>query len=249
MASRLTFRDKCPDVAWQKQLRDKYLVEGTPPVPHLDVKRAIVRPISRRMAEQVILKYEWLGTMSGTSLHFGIFYGAFCAGVTCVGVNGNGTGGPWVAQYYGIERSGLCTLARGACVHWAPSGTNSKIVSLTCRLISKRANSKLIVAYSDSDAGEIGTIYQACNWIYVGLSKDYKKSEAISPDGRIYSDRWLEGNAAKSQYKTQKEYYNKLIDAGWTIQPMNMKGRYVYILDRSDKALVSRIESMRQPYP
>jgi hypothetical protein len=43
MASRLTFRDKCSGVAWQKQLRDHYIDEGMPNVPHLDLKRAIVR--------------------------------------------------------------------------------------------------------------------------------------------------------------------------------------------------------------
>lgn len=74
MVSRLTFRDKCPDVCWQKQLRDKYLAEGIPPVPNLDVKRAVVRPVSRHLAEQTIYKYEWLGTMAATSLHYGIFF-------------------------------------------------------------------------------------------------------------------------------------------------------------------------------
>ena len=61
--SRLTFRNAAGDVAWQKQLRDHYEAEGVPPVPHLDIKRAVVRPVSRKLAEQIILKYEWLGTM------------------------------------------------------------------------------------------------------------------------------------------------------------------------------------------
>ena len=40
--SRLVFRGKCDGVAWQKQIRDKYISDGTPDVPHLDVKKAIV---------------------------------------------------------------------------------------------------------------------------------------------------------------------------------------------------------------
>ena len=90
--SRSTFREAASDVAWQKQLRDRFESEGVPPVPHLDVKRAVVRPVSRRMAEQIILKYEWLGTMAQTGYHYGIFFGSYCAGVCCVAA-GAATGG------------------------------------------------------------------------------------------------------------------------------------------------------------
>lgn len=81
LVSRLTFREARADVAWQKQLRDRYLAEGTPPVPHLDVKRAEVRRVSRKLATQIILKYEWLGAMAQTGYHYGIFYGSACAGI------------------------------------------------------------------------------------------------------------------------------------------------------------------------
>ena len=82
--SRLVFRGKCDGVAWQKQIRDKYISEGTPDVPHLDVKKAIVRPVTRNLAKQIILKYEWLGTLVPAQLYYGIFFGNYCAGVTCV---------------------------------------------------------------------------------------------------------------------------------------------------------------------
>ena len=88
--SRLTFRKKAGAVCYQKQLRDQFIDEGVPPVPHLDLKRAVVRPVSRKTAEQIILKYEWLGTMAQTSQHFGVFFGPFCAGVCCVGTHCSG---------------------------------------------------------------------------------------------------------------------------------------------------------------
>jgi hypothetical protein len=117
LVQRSTFRDVCADVAWQKQLRDRYMVEGVPPVENLDVKRAVVRGVSRRLAEHVILKYEWLGTMARSAEHFGIFFGDYCAGVCCVCLNGVGTAGTSSNQEFGIERKDLATLARGACVH------------------------------------------------------------------------------------------------------------------------------------
>jgi len=247
--SRLTFRDKT-EVCWQRQLRDRFLEEGTPPVPHLDVKKAIVRQVSRRLTEQIILKYEWLGTMASTSLHYGIFFGAYCAGVACVAVNGVGTAGPYVHCQFGIKREKLATLARGACVHWAPVGTNSRLVSWVCRLLSIDNNSQVIIAYSDSDAGEIGTIYQACNWTYIGRSVGVARGDMqiISPSGRVLNKRAL-GKYARDGGCSIREMRARLKEGGWQEQSINPKHRYVYVLDRKNIELAARIERMRQPYP
>jgi len=245
--SRLTFREKAGAVCWQKQRRDRYLAEGVPPVPHLDVKRAIVRPISRAQAEQVILKYEWLGTMSPTSLHFGIFYGNYCAGVTCVGF-GASMAGAYHADQFGIGTGDLLTLARGACAHWAPSHSNSKLIGWTCRMVGARG--KLMWATCDTDAGEIGTIYQACNFVYIGASDGVTRAdrEIVAPSGRVYNQRSI-GGWAKTRKVRYESMKGALLDNGWSFQPGNPKHRYVYLLDRSDRGLVSRIESMRRPYP
>ncbi len=246
-ASRSTFRNKAGAVCWQKQLRDRFAAEGTPPVPHLDLGRAIVRPISRRLAEQVILKYEWLGTMSTTSLHFGIFFGPYCAGVTCVSIGAAMAGVTHHIQF-GVGRKELLTLARGACVHWAPPGTNSKLVAWTIRLLARAKAGKLIWATSDPDAGEIGTIYQACGWTYIGRSGAKTKNEIVSPKGRNYNVRNVTSWARKNGV-TFSKMFARLMAAGWTQQHSSAKGRYVAILDKTDKRLADTISRMSQPYP
>jgi len=243
--SRLTFRNKAGAVCWQKQLRDRYLVEGTPPVPHLDVKRAEVRRVSRRLAEQVILKYEWLGAMAQTGYHYGIFFGSYCAGVCCYAA-GAATGGVNSHMPFGIKSDELAVLARGACVHWAPKGTNSKLVSWACRLFAKDAPCKIVIAYSDTDAGEVGTIYQACGWIYIG--KGAATRQWLAPNGRIFDQKYP-WDRARSQGGTRAQWTARLRAAGWVEQASNPKHRYVQILDKSDQALVDRVSRMRQPYP
>lgn len=247
--SRLTFRKADTRVAWQKQLRDQFADEGVPPVPHLDLKLALVRPVSRRVAEQIILKYEWLGTMGpGTNFHYGIFFGNYCAGVCCFCVGGGG------ANIYAYKEFGLSSarelayLARGANVHWAPVGTNSKLVSWSCRLIAKDSGCKIALAYADTDAGEIGTIYQACNWVHIG--KGSSTRQWVSPTGRVL-DQKLPHNlmVRDGRRRTRMDYVRALRAAGWREQATNPKYRYVYILDRNDKALVARIERMAKPYP
>lgn len=247
--SRSTFRSVVSDVAWQRQLRDCHMAEGVPPVPHLDLKRAVVRPASRRLAEQIILKYEWLGTMAQTGYHYGIFFGAYCAGVCCVAA-GAATGGVNAASEFGLNARDLGTLARGACVHWAPPGTNSKLLAWTCRLLARSTHCRLLIAYSDTDAGEIGTVYQAANWVYIGRGKH--TTQFVAPNGRLYDQKVVydtrrrTGTLRSISWTAQRD---ALVMAGWREQRSNPKHRYVYILDRSDAALVSRVERMRQPYP
>lgn len=249
---RSTFRPKCSDIAWQKQLRDKYLEEDAPPVD-LDLKKATVRKISRRLAQQVIYQYEWLGTMAGTDTHYGIFFPGlddgleYCAGVCCVGTNGAGSAGIDRHHEFGIQPGELATLARGACVHWAPVGTNSKLVSWTCKLLAKDVpHTKIILAYADPDAGEIGQIYQACNWYHVGKTKG--NFQMISPEGRIM-DRKCVGDYAKKMGVDYRTARLRMLEVGWTQQPVSRKCKYAQIIDKSDKALKAHIEAMSLPYP
>ena len=218
---------------------------GAPAVPHLSVKAAIVRPVSRTFATAIIHRYEWLGTMAHSDVHFGIFFGQFCAGVTCVCTNGGGTAGAHAHKQFGIERRELATLVRGACVHWAPPNSNSKLVTWTCKLLAGRGQ-RLIWAFSDTDAGEIGTIYQACGWTCVGRTAPHE--EWVSPGGRVMN-RALPSQIVKRHGLTWDDATKALVDAGWKVQKDNRKLRYCKVLDAKDKRLVDKIESMRVPYP
>ena len=242
MELRLTFRNKV-DVCWQKQLRDKFNSEGVPPVPHLKVGNAIVRPITREMAKQIILKYEWLGTLGGNPTRFyGIFFGSFCAGVTCWAVGGWSM--PAISKMLGVGGNEISYLCRGACTHWAPKGTNSKLISVSSRM--EKAHSKIAIAFSDTDAGEIGTVYQAANWTFLGGGSVWV--QWVTPNGVIQNLNAMT-RMAKARKLTTAVFFNKCRLAGWTTQKSNPKGRYVYILDRTDKRLIDKVEAMRQPYP
>ena len=242
MDSRLTFREKCPSVCWQKQLRDKYLDEGVPDV-NLDLKKSFVRSVSRKTAEQIIYKYEWLGTMgAGVERSYGIFFGNYCAGVTTFANSG---AIPALVKTFHLTSPEVTYLTRGACTHWAPKGTNSKLISISC-LMEGKAGKKIVIAFADSDAGEVGTVYQASNWIYIGKGNSW--FQWVSPFGKILSSNSV--TKRRSNYDCRmKDLERGLIATGWAKQWSNPKGRYVYILDKKDHALRKIVESMRQPYP
>jgi hypothetical protein len=244
MMPRQTFRLPARDVAWQKQLRDRYAHEGTPPVPHLDLKRAEVRPVSRRLASQIILKYEWLGTMASTSHHYGLFFGAYCAGVTCFGFAAGAN--LYAHKPFEVERQELFYLARGACVAWAPPGANSKLVAWSCRLLGKATPAKLVIAYADTDAGEYGTIYQACNWVYIGLGASH--ADWIAPNGRVVNKIYYY-DLARTYGGTSTAWRHRLEADGWQRQRSNPKYRYVAVLEKTDTRLCATIAALAQPYP
>jgi hypothetical protein len=217
--------------------------EGLPPVS-LDVSTARVRPVSRRLGESIILKYEWLGTLgAGTQRCYGIFFGAYCAGVTTFA---NAGAIPAMMKTFRLDSTQLSYLARGACVHWAPPNTNSKLIAHSCRFERERG-AQLVIAFVDSDAGEVGTIYQACGWIYVGRGAS-TWFQWVSPLGRVWSSNSATKRCSMKGIKLAV-LERELVRAGWRKQLANAKGRYVCVLDRANAALVARVEHMRQPYP
>lgn len=231
--------------AWQRQVRDRYLHEGVPRnVPHLEVGKAWVRPVTRAFAKNIILKYEWLGTMRATALHYGIFFGECCAGVVCINLQGPS---PSVHNAFGVRPSEVAYLSRGACVHWAPPHSNSKLVGTVCRLLRWDApERKIVLAYADEDAGEIGTIYQACNWCYLGLGS--REKQFVSPEGRAYDKRIIY-DRVRTYGGTRTYWRERLAAEGWTHKYASAKHRYVCVLDKKDEALMERVRGSSQPYP
>jgi len=135
----------------------------------LDVspERAELREVDHRTAMAIIDKYEWLGTYCNAPLAaFGIYWDGNCGGVVAYGAPSP----PNVAtSALGEGAKFACQLARGACTHWAHEHAASKLISFSLREMGTRGYG-LAIAYSDPVAGEVGTVYQASNWTYCGLT-------------------------------------------------------------------------------
>ena len=151
-----------------------------------NISSAEVRPISYETAKSVIEKYEWLGTMPAVSrYYFGIFFGGCCGGVCVYGDEYSENLGVW--DKYGYTGK-IIALLRGACVHWAPPHAASKLTRESMRLLPPQY--KVVTCTTDSTAGEVGTIYQASGFDYVGV---------MSAGGKIASIRDKNGNAISSR--------------------------------------------------
>lgn len=237
-------------VCHQKKKRDEYLRLGSPDID-LDLKTARVRPVTRDFAKQIIMKYEWLGTMTSSTFHYGIFFGPFCAGVTCVCLGGV-TSAVQAAKMLGINDNELAGLLRGACVHWAPKGANSKLLAWTVKFLRRDTPARILLAYADTDAGEIGTVYQAAGWDYIG--KGISNLQFISPEGREYTNKLPYDICRKYGFKNFGknrigDITAKLLERGWTTKKSTAKHRYVVVMDQRDRLLRARIDQLKKPYP
>lgn len=252
MVSRSTNRPKQVDVCWQKVKRDK--VAKTPklaalfPSPSgLSLKAARVRRIGRPIAWKVISNFEWLGTLPPCSDYFGLFFGDYCGGVACYSIGSAGSA-MMMGPYLGVTQRDIAYLCRGACVHWCPSGAAPKLINVSARIAHESTGAKIAIAYSDTDAGEIGTVYQAAGWVCMGLGvKDW---QWVTPSGAT-RNRSTTRDVVRRNGCTWGEAIKALIAAGWRQQPVNPKWRYVKILGTgADYAsLLKRVNSLRVPYP
>ncbi len=235
--------------AHQRIIRDKLKEkEGELNKPsNLKVSKTIVKEISYEFAKNIILKYEWLGTMANTTRHFGIFFENKCGGVVCFGRSL--AGNCYIERMFGISKKELWVLARGACVHWAPVNTNSKLIGTSLKQLKKvEPNAKVVIAYSDPQAGEIGTVYQATNWLYLG--KGRSRTCVLKENGNIIHSRYF---SQKGGIKAMKKYIKE--NPGSRIyweKEQPKKGRYTFILanKKEKKKILEKIDKkIKTNYP
>ena len=75
-------------------------------------------------------------------------------------------------------------IARGACISWAPKNLGSWLIMNSVRWMVDNTEFRFFTAYSDPEAKELGTIYQACNFHYLGqkFGTGFQYLDPTNPD-------------------------------------------------------------------
>jgi len=105
----------------------------------------------------------------------------------------------------------------------------SFLIGNTIKMIDK----KIIISYSEPDFGHVGTVYQATNWIYTGLTE--KRTNRVAVDG--------------STTKHNRHECKKKEDTVLVVRPR--KHRYIYFnTDKwGRKTLLKKLKYKILPYP
>ncbi len=245
-------------ICHQRKIRDEMLAKEGCALGPYPLKKCKVLPISRKEATEVILKYEWLGTMPQVGRYF---YGLVRPDGRIIGATCFGTGpSPQARDFCGQENiSRVLCLERGACAPISNKGRKhadgaaSKLIMRSCKDLahSTRKSEQIgaFFAYSDQAAGELGTVYQAAGWIYIGHGVGRKKDDGriyrptgrfdyYTPEGERMTSRRMRQKLKKEGFPgTLKEWFPQVGEpTGWSRERQHEKHKYVLILAK-DMAL------------
>lgn len=120
----------------------------------------------------------------------------------------------------------IILLARGVNLHFCPKNANSHLIMESIKMLPPQY--QVVTCTVDALAGEVGTIYQSCNFVYVGVMRKGKDRTGCVIDGKLYGSR-----ALRQKFGTQKKeiILERCPNARFVKQ--KSKGRYFYF--RGDK--------------
>ena len=120
-----------------------------------------------------------------------------------------------------------------------PKNSESRVLGVVLRHLKRHTRTKFLVTYADPSAGHVGTIYQATNWLYTGLSQATAMLDL--GDGKPRHSRSV-GHGWGTHSNAHFESH------GLNVRRVEQspKHRYVYFLD---PAWSSRLHVPVLPYP
>jgi len=154
--------------------------------------------------KEFIQRHEWLGKMPNRPTHRFVVRlntkdSRPIAGV-CVMATPNA-----FSHILGKNNKDLEKLiSRGACISWAPKNMASHLIMTSIKWMVKNTSFRAYSAYGDPEAKELGTIYQACNFFYLGQGSGTVRQyyDHDHPERGWFSDREFR---KRSKYKMYAE--------------------------------------------
>lgn len=209
---------------------------GAGSTPSAALQAIQVYPVPFRIARCVIERDHYLHSMpGGTKLAFGVFAHNSLQGALTMGV------GPYGAPSLvaGAASDDCLTLTRLWLSGDLPRNSESRVLGIILRSLRRHTDLKFLLTYADPLHGHMGTIYQATNWLYIGLSQPMPLYDL--GDGRPRHSRSLShayGSHSMAHFR-RKDVVVKLL-------PQEPKHRYLYFLDPSWR---QRLVVPVLPYP
>jgi hypothetical protein len=144
-------------------------------------------------------------------------------------------------------------VSRGASASWTPKNLASAHIMWAIRWMVQNTDYRIFTAYADPEAKELGTIYQACNFTYLG--QRYGTTTMLRDPANLergwFTDRTLRSPSSFARYaKTlgvdwkrgqplsvgQRDVFNqyaKLVEAKCEVKRQPAKHKYMYILGKT----------------
>lgn len=197
------------------------------------------------MAMKVIIDHHYLHRPAPCSFAFGLFelngdYSGFFVMDRLVGVITYGTpsSAPLRSGLCGVEeKNNVIELTRLWIEDGTPKNAESYLIGNTLRMLNK----EIIVSFAEIEAGHVGTVYQATNFIYTGLSAKRTNwtIKGVELHGQTIADKY-----------TSKELKDLCGDRFY-LKDRPRKHRYVFFNchKKRRKQLLLKLRYGIEPYP
>lgn len=196
-----------------------------------------IQPISYKIAMDIVVSNHYLHRKAPCSFAFGMFEKQ-TNNIVGVVVYGTPSSAPLRRGVCGDdEAKNVIELTRLWIQDGTPKNSESFLIGNTIKLIDK----EIIVSYAEIQQGHTGTVYQATNWIYTGLSakRTNYTIKGVNLHCQTIADKY-----------TSRELREKFGD-NFSLQDRPRKHRYIFINanKKRKKQLLAKLKYKILPYP
>lgn len=137
-----------------------------------------VKEIEAKEARQIVKQYHYSGkVVANSKIHLGVFKGGVLVGCLQYGppMNGSKTSDKIIR---GVE---MMELNRMVMADSEPRNAESQAIACCNKWLKNNTSIKYILSFSDGKEGNVGYIYQATNWKYIGylLSNSFYELDGL----------------------------------------------------------------------
>lgn len=196
------FKDYNKNHCWQYEIRQQNLIKDLKEAELTkeeynslrieDFQFSYIDKTSKEECSEIkhfIERHEWLGKLPARPTHR--FVARFKKNQQVAGAVVMATPNAFSYILGKENRNKEKLISRGACISWAPKNLASWLITKSIKYMVKNTEFRAFSAYSDPEAKELGTIYQACNFIYLGQSSGAARQyfDPLRPKAGWFSGR------------------------------------------------------------
>jgi hypothetical protein len=193
-----------------------------------------------KAAKFAVMNWHYSKTMPASKLlKFGVWEDGIFMGTLIYSLGNSKDAG----VNYGLLSTEVCELTRVA-LSGRHAVSCSRLLSVSLKKLKNHCpKTRLVVSLADRHQNHLGIIYQAANWVYIGLQPSGKRLRPYKKGGKIYHWRTVSSQLQKNSLPATVEGAKIL---GYEPLKCLLKHKYLYPLD---KRMRRQILPLAKPYP